>query len=263
VSPDTLHSSIEDAGLNASAPPQQRWLDGWLLRFSPGKAQRARCINAVSAGRLPLAERLDLCAALYRGWGLRMLVRITPFSCPAALDAKLDTRGFECFDHTSVMVAALPVERVPDALSPGLRLEPLSVEAYAHIIGKLRGTSVESMRAHEQRLTHSPVPYHAWVLRHDDGAVLAGGQLALEADLAGLYDVHTDISARGRGLARHLCLHLLAQAAQFGARQAYLQVDARNAPAIALYRQLGFAHAYSYHSRAPPALKEMWLCHFP
>jgi hypothetical protein len=43
-------SRIEDAGLNASAPPQQRWLDGWLLRFSPGKANRARCINALAAG---------------------------------------------------------------------------------------------------------------------------------------------------------------------------------------------------------------------
>ncbi len=44
----TLLSRVEDAGLNASAPPQQRWIDGWLLRFSPGKAKRARCINAVA-----------------------------------------------------------------------------------------------------------------------------------------------------------------------------------------------------------------------
>jgi hypothetical protein len=58
--PDILLSRIEDAGINASAPPQQRWLDGWLLRFSPGKAKRARCVQAVADGRLPLAERLRL-----------------------------------------------------------------------------------------------------------------------------------------------------------------------------------------------------------
>ena len=40
--PEALLSRVEDAGINASAPPQQRWLDGWLLRFSPGKAKRAR-----------------------------------------------------------------------------------------------------------------------------------------------------------------------------------------------------------------------------
>ena len=28
---EALLSRVEDAGLNASAPPQQRWLDGWLL----------------------------------------------------------------------------------------------------------------------------------------------------------------------------------------------------------------------------------------
>ncbi len=45
-----LLARIEDAGLNASAPPQQRVLDGWLLRFSPGKAKRARCVNAIGVG---------------------------------------------------------------------------------------------------------------------------------------------------------------------------------------------------------------------
>jgi len=47
---DELLSRIEDAGLNASAPPQQRWLDGWLLRFSPGKARRLRCIPPQARG---------------------------------------------------------------------------------------------------------------------------------------------------------------------------------------------------------------------
>ena len=61
----TLLSRIEDAGLNASAPPQQRWVDGWLVRFSAGKAKRARCINAVADGRLPVAERLAFCQQVY------------------------------------------------------------------------------------------------------------------------------------------------------------------------------------------------------
>lgn len=52
---ESLHRRIEDADLNASAPPQQRVLDGWLLRFSRAKAKRARCINAICASRMPLA----------------------------------------------------------------------------------------------------------------------------------------------------------------------------------------------------------------
>ena len=88
-----LLSRIEDAGLNASAPPQQRWVDGWLVRFSPGKAKRSRCINAVAAGRMPVADRLAACEQLYASAGLPMIVRITPFSLPQSLDTYLDGQG--------------------------------------------------------------------------------------------------------------------------------------------------------------------------
>jgi ribosomal protein S18 acetylase RimI-like enzyme len=70
--------------------------------------------------------------------------------------------------------------------------------------------------------------------------------------LVGLYDVFTAPTARGRGLARSLCRHLLAEAAGRGARTAYLQVEADNDVARAVYRRLGFIEAYAYHYRAPP-----------
>ena len=60
-----LLSRIEDAGLNASAPPQQRLIDGWLVRFSPGKAKRARCVNAVASGRLAIRHKLALCEQVF------------------------------------------------------------------------------------------------------------------------------------------------------------------------------------------------------
>ena len=69
-------SRIEDAGINASAPPQQRWLDGWIVRYSPGKARRARCVNAVAAGRLPLAQKLELAGAVFAAAGLPMVLRL-------------------------------------------------------------------------------------------------------------------------------------------------------------------------------------------
>ncbi|HNK16945.1 MAG TPA: hypothetical protein PLG92_01095, partial [Piscinibacter sp.] len=82
-----LLSRVEDAGLNASAPPQQRWVDGWLLRFSPGKAKRSRCVNAVAPGRMPVAHKLALCEPVFAQAGLPLIVRITPFSEPAGLDS--------------------------------------------------------------------------------------------------------------------------------------------------------------------------------
>ena len=101
--PQTLLSRVEDAGINASAPPQQRWVDGWLLRYSPGKAKRARCVQAVAAGRLPLDERLALCRAVFDAAGLPMLLRITPYSLPVGLDEALAARGYGLLDDTRVI----------------------------------------------------------------------------------------------------------------------------------------------------------------
>jgi GNAT superfamily N-acetyltransferase len=248
----TLLSRIEDAGLNASAPPQQRWIDGWLVRFSPGKAQRARCINAVAQGRLPLDQRLSICQTLYRQTGLPMVLRMTPFSQPAGLDAALADRGYASLDDTRVMICpAIPHFHGSDFPS-GYHVSVVSVEAYAHIVGMFRGTAAEAIQAHGQRLLSSPVAYQGYVLRDSEGALLACAQFAVEDQMVGLYDVFTAPDARGKGLSRRLCAFLLQQAALRGARVGYLQVDAANHPARAVYARLGFADAYSYHYRSPP-----------
>ena len=247
--PEALLWRVEDAGINASAPPQQRWVDGWLLRYCPGKAKRARCVQAVAAGRLPLDDRLALCCAVFEQARLPMVLRITPFSLPAGLDAALAARGYGALDDTRVMVAARPPAQ-PEPLPADLQLARLAPAEFAEVVGGLRGSPAGQRAAQAQRLLASPVPYQAWVLRRrEDPTVLACGQMATEADLVGLYDVFTAPEARGQGLARLLCGQMLAQAVQAGARTAYLQVEADNVPARAIYRRLGFADAYAYHYR--------------
>lgn len=250
--PRTLLSRIEDAGLNASAPPQQLWVDGWLVRLSPGKAQRSRCINALSQGVLPIAEKLALCQDLYRLVGLRLLLRITPFGLPADLDGWLERRHYQRFGESLVMVCesfeALPQHPLP----AGLHLQEVTSEAYAHIVGEFRGTAASEVQAHAQRLVHSPVPYRGSVLRTGDGKVLACAQTATEGDRVGLYDVFTAPAARRQGLSLALCAQLLALARQQAAAVAYLQVDAHNHAARSVYRRLGFVDAYAYHYRALP-----------
>ncbi len=249
--PEALLSRIEDASLNASAPPQQRWVDGWLLRLSPGKAQRARSINAVADGHLPLAERLALCHAEFQAARLPTLVRLTPFSRPAGLDAYLASLGYTRHDDSLVMACdKLPI--TTEEFPPDLGLQTVSSEAYAHIVGEFRGSPLAAREAHRQRLEHSPVPYQGHVLRHSGGEVVACAQVAMESGMAGLYDVFTAPAWRGRGLSRKLCAALLRQAQAQGAHLGYLQVDALNAPAQAVYFKLGFRDAYSYHYRRHP-----------
>ena len=242
-----LLSRIEDAGLNASAPPQQLWLDGWLVRLSPGKAKRARCVNAVAAGRTPLRDKIAACQVAFDRAALPMIVRITPFNLPAELDATLAESGFRRFDNTRVMVLE-SLENLPQLACDEAVISPVGLEAFAQRVGGFRGSPLRERQAHAHRLAHAPVPFHAFEMRID-GVVVGCGQFAVEGDLVGLYDVFTAESARRRGAASALCAHLLTEAHSHGARHAYLQVEGDNHAASAVYRRLGFTDAYAYHYR--------------
>jgi ribosomal protein S18 acetylase RimI-like enzyme len=249
---DVLLSRIEDAGLNASAPPQQHWLDGWLVRLSPGKAKRARCINAVAVGRRPLDDKLAQCAALYREARLPMFLRITPFTQPATLDAELDARGYTSIDDTRVMVQPALAAPDPPALPPGLEEHTLAPAHFAQVVGALRGSPAPERAAQAERLAASPAAGRFCALQRD-GEWLACGQSVREGDLVGIYDVVTAAAHRSQGLASLLCERLLALAARNGAQVGYLLVDADNHAARRIYHRLGFTDAYAYHYRLAPA----------
>jgi ribosomal protein S18 acetylase RimI-like enzyme len=251
---DALLSRIEDASLNASAPPQQRWLDGWILRYSPGKARRARCINAVAAGRLPLDVKLAYATALFAAAGLPMVARITRFTQPPELDSQLAERGWPAVDTTRVQVLANLNRPAPAPLPAGTEWALLTPPEFAEAVGELRGSPAIQRQAHVQRLLTSPVPYQGYVIRRiSDGCVLACGQSAREGDLVGLYDVYTHEAQHGLGWAATLCQRLLAQAAADGAAVAYLQVEGGNTTALRVYQRLGFVDGYTYHYREAPA----------
>ncbi len=240
-----LARRAEAAGLNASAPPQEAEIDGWLLRLSPGKAKRSRCVNALAEGRLPLAQVLSRCEQVFAKSGLPLIIRITPFTQPADLDRRLQNLGWFEFDAADVMVRA-SLDDLPAA--PGLR--PVDGPRYAALVGQLRGSSQVEIEAHAERMRHAPRPYQGYVLEGPDGELLALGQIVVEGDIVGLFDIFTPPAQRGQGHALRLCAALLREARSQGAYQAYLQVGSENAVAKRLYARLGFEFAYRYHYRS-------------
>jgi GNAT superfamily N-acetyltransferase len=242
---------IEEVALNAMQTQRQYFYDGWLLRVSPGKARRGRSVNAFFGSTLPLGEKIAYCAALYGRLGLPLLFRITPFDQPAELDATLAARGFVRFDETLVQVAALdaPPEFAP--VRDEIEVGAPDVETFVEAAGELRGSSAIQRAAHRERLLNSPHPRRSVVVRARE-RVVCTATIALEDGLAGVFDVVTAPDHRDQGLATLACASLLNWAWGRGAHHAYLQVDAGNAPALAVYRKLGFATAYTYCYRGRP-----------
>lgn len=241
---DALALRAELAGLDASAPPQQADIDGWLIRLSPGKAKRSRCINALRQGRLPLEDLLARCRQAYDAAGLPLAVRVTPWSQPADLDARLAAKGWGAFDAADVMV----MDRLTPDPAPAA-LQALDAPAYAALVGTLRGSSTTAIAAHAERIASAPVTYQGFALNDADGALLACGQMVVDGDIVGLYDIASAQPRQGHG--ERLCRSLLALAHAEGARQAYLQVGSDNGVAQRLYARLGFVFAYRYHYRSP------------
>ena len=88
------------------------------------------------------------------------------------------------------------------------------------------------------------------------GPAAATGRAAISRapgdDWVGITDVRVAPDHRRRGLASAVLEELLRWAEERGATTAYLQVREDNAPALALYRRLGFVRHHSYAYLRPP-----------
>jgi GNAT superfamily N-acetyltransferase len=244
-----MNADSSFAGLDLQTQ-RQLFYDGWLLRVSPGKAKRARSVNAHFGSTLPLARKIPYCERIYAERGLPALFRITPFVQPTGLEAELAVRGYQSFEDTLVQLTRL--DRPPEAPAvPGVDYVVPSPADFAEAVGELQQSSAEQRAALLERLVHTPLTTRAMIAMAD-GHPVGTGTVVLEDGLAGVYSMVTAPGMRARGIATGILATLLGWAWEHGATHAYLQASADNHRAISVYRRFGFADAYTYHYRGRP-----------
>ena len=247
---DAVAARVEDASLNVAQPRQQSFYDGWLLRYSPGKAKRARSINAIGTGVLPLAEKLAHCTEFYARRRLPCLYRVTPFSRPHDLDRTLEAAGYHAFQDTRVMTLELSDE-ISRARTPAMRW--VDVEHFARAFCELHTLDAVQTQAEAERYARSVVDA-AYIVRYgpDAKTPIGCGSVAIEGDLAGIFGMVTASAHRRQGIADALLASLLNRARTAGARIAYLQVEEGNRAARHAYGKFGFIDRYAYWYRVRP-----------
>ena len=158
---------------------------------------------------------------------------------PADLAERLAVRGYVPAKETLVMLGATAGEG-----DPAVRVAAAPDAAFEAVFTATAGDPQDG-RERIEALARIPAP--ARFARLDiDGAPAAIGASAVGGGYAGVFGMRTAPDHRRKGLARRVLRALLAEAGALGAARAWLQVEADNAPAIALYADEGFAPAYRY-----------------
>ena len=241
---------VEEAGLNAVPVQRQLFYDGWLLRLTPVPTKRARSVNAFFGSTRPLDEKVAYCEATYARLGLPCLFRITPFDVPALLDDALAARGYVAFDTTLVQVA--PLASPPSFDVPAdVDVASAAPTEFGTALAALKGAPPRQRALRRSWLATTPLPARALVASINR-CVVGVGQASLDDGLAMIGSVATADDMRGRGIATAVVGALIAWAWERGAHHAYLQVNADNHRALAVYRRFGFETLYTYHYRGPP-----------
>ncbi len=238
---------LEERAFNAWPALQTVVADGWLMRFANGYTKRANSLNAWQPG-CPVATVVDLARGVYGRAGLPLVVRLSPLAEPSADDV-LSARGFGKLDETIVM--ALPLQPVCFALDPAAIIMPRPNAEWEHGFAEANRVPDRHRPTHDAMLAAIRWPA-AFASLVEGGRTLAFGLAVAERGKVGLFDIVTTPAARRQGAGRRLVQSLLAWGVAAGCDEAYLQVVATNAPALALYRELGFAENYRYHYRIAP-----------
>ncbi len=232
--------ALEDVSSRAWPALHLERLGGWRLHASTGHTGRANTCWALEAPDRPVGEAFDAVEAWYAGHDLPPKFKtVDGATQPANLPDLLTARGYAPNTETKVMVG--PAGGANDGVligeAPGAAFQAVMFEALYR----------DQADADERLATLRRVPPPMMFARIDvDGAPAAIGACAVEGDWAGISVMRTSPNHRRRGLAGRIVSALLGEAARAGATKSYLQVEAANTNAIALYEKLGFETAYGY-----------------
>lgn len=168
----------------------------------------------------------------------------------SAVDGFLASRDYVPIARTRTLLANLGSTHQPADPAVTLADAPDAAWFDAHLA--LNGFASDDMPAFRETVG-AIKDTAAFATYRRDGRIAAQAYGVVVDDFLVLEAVVTDPAHRRQGLARQTVSALMRWAGDQGARFACLQVLADNAPALALYRGLGFERElYRYHYRAQP-----------
>ena len=235
--------AIERATIAAVAHDAHEVIGPWILGLRPGSIGRAHAAAPLTHTLVRDEGLIARIEAAYRAKAMSPVFRLPEVEGLSSLAEALADRGYVATQPTLVMGADLAsVTAVADP--GGVVLLERPDEAWASVfLGE--GFDPEDGAQRVAVLSNSPGAVFAAV--RDGAGTHAVGVLSLAEGWASLHGMRTRRDRRGQGLAGRVLARLARGALERGATKAFLQVEAGNAPALALYGRAGFTPLWRYH----------------
>ncbi|MDR0810156.1 MAG: GNAT family N-acetyltransferase [Gemmobacter sp.] len=239
--PDSPAAPVILAAMEATWPPARRIATGpWILREGLGGGQRVSAATAEgdwAEADIPQAEAGMAALRQERLFLIRQ--------GEERLDAALAARGYLVKDP--VVVCAAPVEVVAQPVSAMAAFPHWPPLAIAVDLWAEGGIGPDRLAVMER-----VGGLKAAILGRKDDSPAGSAFAAMSGPVAMLHALEVRPAMRRRGAARDMVRAAAGWAREQGAEQFAVVVTEANAPARALYRDLGMAETALYHYRVAP-----------
>jgi ribosomal protein S18 acetylase RimI-like enzyme len=241
---------FEAAGFRAWPSASTHYDGTWVTRLTAGHpAKRLNSVNPLDPGdSRNLARRIARASRRFEAYGRPLIFRMSPLG-GGTISAHLDREGWRRFSESLVMhlpLDSVSFERVMDQIPLRDLVRFINAAMHVHALDP-------AIRPGLTEIVSSIEPEAGLFVVEQEDRPVATAICVHDGDLAGLFEIATARGEHGKGFGRRIVLAALKWARLRGAKQAWLQVEADNQPAIRLYRSLGFSEIYRYHYRAPAA----------
>ncbi|MDX3755693.1 GNAT family N-acetyltransferase [Streptomyces sp. AK02-04a] len=248
--PAASYEELARVAARAWQPVESERLGDWELRAASGFTRRANSVLPLGDPGVPLDEALTYVRDWYAARDLPAYVQTATGAegTQEVLCAELEARGWAREVSAGLWIGALaPLADREVAKAPGVVLARAADEAW---LGRYQRKGLSEVALHV--LGSGPSVWFATVPGAEGGPPAAIGRCVVDGRWAGFAAVEVDPAQRRRGLATAVMAALARRALDEGASAAWLQVEADNAGARALYAGMGFAAHHTYHHyRAP------------
>jgi GNAT superfamily N-acetyltransferase len=237
--------TLEAIAAEAWQPLDQESLGGWVLRAARGFTGRANSVLPLGSPGVPLDEALTTVVDWYRARSLPPTIQV-PLPLHDDLDAALSGAGWQRHQDIAVMVGDVAALAMTTSSPPpdGVTLHITDTPAPQWLAAFRYGTSSLPSEVAPIVMKAKQPLFASLEGPGDEVYGIARG--AVNGQWLGVTALEVPEAYRRLGVGRSLMTALIAHAADHLCRHVWLQVARDNAPARALYDQLGFAEHHHY-----------------